>query len=115
MRYVSACLNLLLLPRYFIRHFLMQVHYRHTVTNKWVLLAVTSANSDALNEHILDLSPYFNAKDGLFTQYLRVKPVGHKNKPCMRIALYGIDSTLCTRSADDHACGADEGECLYSV
>lgn len=93
----------------------MQVHYRHTVTNKWVLLAVTSANSDAFNEHILDLSPYFNAKDGLFTQYLRVKPVGHKNKPCMRIALYGIDPTLCTRSADDNACGADEGECLYST
>jgi len=71
----------------------IQVHYRHTVTNKWVLLAVTSANTDAFTEHMLDLSPYFNAKDGLFTQYLRIRPVAHHKKPCMRISVYGVDAT----------------------
>eukprot|EP01032_Pedospumella_encystans_P008588 gene8588-10174_t len=68
-----------------------EVHYRHAVTNKWTLLAVTSANTDAFTEHILDLTPYFNAKDGLFTQYLRIKSVESHNRPVMRVAVYGVD------------------------
>lgn len=90
----------------------MQVHYRHTVTNKWVLLAVTSANSDAFNEHILDLSPYFNAKDGLLTQYLRIKPVAYHKKPCMRIAVYGVDAINAVSALDTNE---SEGNTFFTA
>eukprot|EP01032_Pedospumella_encystans_P008587 gene8587-10173_t len=79
-----------------------EVHYRHAVTNKWTLLAVTSANTDAFTEHILDLTPYFNAKDGLFTQYLRIKPVEFHNHPVMRVAVYGVDSKQSNKPTNDH-------------
>ena len=72
----------------------VQVHYRHTVTNKWTLIGTVPANSDAFTEHILDLSPYFSAKDGLFTQYLRIRPVEYHNKPRMRVSAYGVDKTI---------------------
>jgi hypothetical protein len=68
-----------------------EVHYRHHLTNKWTLLAVTAANSDALSEAVLDLRPYFNMRDGLFTQYLRVRPLSHHLKPVMRVSVYGLD------------------------
>lgn len=68
-----------------------EVHYRHTVTNKWTLLCVTSANSDAFSEQVLDLRPYFNAKDGLLTQYLRIRPLEYIHQPKMRVSVYGID------------------------
>ncbi len=95
----------------------MQIHYRHAVTNKWTLLAVTSANTDALTEHILDLTPYFNAKDGLFTQYLRIRPVECHNRPVMRVAVYGVDPV---RKARQESAGvseerADEGAQFFSV
>ena len=52
---------------------------------------MTSANTDAFSEVILDLSPHFNAKDGLFTQYLRIRPLEHNVKPCIRVSVYGVD------------------------
>jgi len=78
-----------------------QVHYRHAITHKWSLLAVTSANSDAFSEHLLDLSPHFNAKEGLFTQYLRLKPLGHHVRPCMRVAVYGVDPRAVARGKEE--------------
>ena len=90
-----------------------QVHYRHAVTNKWTLLAVTSANTDAFTEHILDLTPYFNAKDGLFTQYLRIKPVEYHNSPVMRVAVYGVDPVQHARQegGGGNELGDDAGAC----
>eukprot|EP01032_Pedospumella_encystans_P010196 gene10196-11934_t len=78
-----------------------EVHYRHTVTNKWTLIGTVPANSDAFTEHILDLSPYFNAKDGLFTQYLRIRPVEYHNKPHMRVSVYGVDKIVATQAAGE--------------
>jgi hypothetical protein len=81
-----------------------EVHYRHHLTNKWTLLAVTAANSDALSEAVLDLRPYFNMRDGLFTQYLRVRPLTHHIKPVMRVSVYGLDAhTSATMAGGVHA------------
>ena len=68
-----------------------EVHYRNHVTHKWALLAVASANTDALNEVVLDLRPYFNQKSGLYTQYLRIRPLEHRVRPVLRVSVYGID------------------------
>jgi len=91
----------------------VQVQYRHALTNKWTLLAVTSANTDAFTEHILDLTPYFNAKNGLFTQYLRIRPVECHNRPVMRVAVYGVDPARKEKqeSVGVNEEGADEGAC----
>jgi hypothetical protein len=103
-----------------------EVHYRHHLTNRWTLLAVTAANSEALSEAVLDLRPYFNMREGLFTQYLRVRPLTHHLRPVMRVSVYGLDaqSAESTRGAgtansgviaqptatpgEDGVCGADE-------
>lgn len=58
------------------------------------------ANSDAFSEHLLDLSPYFNAKDGVFTQYLRIRPMDFHNKPRMRLSVYGIDTIVSTQEGE---------------
>jgi hypothetical protein len=71
-----------------------EVYYRHTVTNKWTLLAATSGNSDAFSEVVFDLSPYFNARNGLLAQYIRIRPTGHHLFPRMRVAIYGIDAVV---------------------
>ena len=46
---------------------------------------------DALQEAVLDLRPYFNQRDGLFTQTLRIRPLGHHLRPVLRAAVYGLD------------------------
>jgi hypothetical protein len=71
-----------------------EVYYRHTVTNKWTLLAATSGNSDAFSEVVFDLSPYFNARNGLLAQYIRIRPTSHHLFPRMRVAIYGIDAVV---------------------
>ncbi len=95
-----------------------EVHYRNHVTHKWALLAVASANTDALNEVVLDLRPYFNQRDGLFTQTLRIRPLGHHLRPVLRAAVYGLDMkasvvsqstvqryrSICEQHEVDHSC-----------
>jgi hypothetical protein len=68
-----------------------EVHYRHHLTHKWHLLLVTSGNSDALSEAVLDLRPHFNTREGLFTQALRIRPLTHRHRPQMRVSVYGRD------------------------
>ena len=99
------------------------MHYRHHVSHKWTLLAVTDASAgDALQEAVLDLRPYFNQRDGLFTQTLRIRPLGHHLRPVLRAAVYGLDMkasvvsqstvqryrSICEQDEVDHSCSGSD-------
>jgi hypothetical protein len=68
-----------------------EVHYRHHLTNRWHLLVVTAANTDALGEVVLDLRPHFNTRDGVLTRCLRIRPLTYHRRPTMRVSVYGVE------------------------
>lgn len=67
-----------------------ELYYKHLVTNKWILAGVLIGNSNAMTEHVNDLYPYYNCNDGLLAQCIRIKPIQHHIRPCMRISIYGV-------------------------
>jgi hypothetical protein len=90
-----------------------EVHYRHHLTHKWHLLLVTSGNSDALSEAVLDLRPHFNTREGLFTQALRIRPLTHHHRPQMRVSVYGRDPRQ-EQGVGSHDKQVEEGDCVQS-
>ena len=89
-----------------------EVHYRHPDTRRWSLLVSEAAgNCDALTEAVLDLRPFAASREGLFTQYLRIRPIVHHLRPTMRISVYGqaIPSIEPTRALKSRNRGAKIG------
>lgn len=69
-----------------------ELSYRHVLTKKWVRLGTFRANSDAVSEEVNDLYNYYNHPGGLYTRFLRIKPINYNHQPMLRLALYGFQS-----------------------
>jgi hypothetical protein len=66
-----------------------ELSYRSVNTRKWIVVGNFIGNSDAMTEQLNDLLFHYNSKGGLFTQYLRIRPLEYHIHPMIRIAVYG--------------------------
>ena len=92
-----------------------EVHYRHPDTRRWSLLVSEAAgNCHALTEAVLDLRPFAASREGLFTQYLRIRPIVHHLRPTMRISVYGVDPKKTVSATHAASCLNDSDSSLVT-
>lgn len=78
-----------------------ELYYRSLATHKWVFISTFLGNSNGYDIKLVDLYPFYNATDGILTQYLRVRPVQYHIRPTLQISIYHYldetsSDTVCT-------------------
>lgn len=92
-----------------------ELSYRHVLTKKWVRLGTFRANSDAVSEEVTDLYNYYNHPGGLYTRFLRIKPINYSHQPMLRLALYGFQSIDAINSDKTSSAAKNKNSCNAST
>jgi len=77
-----------------------ELYYRSVTTSKWVFVSTFLGNCNGYDVKLVDLHPFYNATHGIYTQYLRIRPVQHHNQPRLLVSIYQYhdetSSDVCT-------------------
>lgn len=96
-----------------------ELYYRSLTTRKWVFISTFMGNSNGYDIKLVDLYPFYNATDGIFTQYLRIRPVQYHIKPTLQISIYQyLDETssdACTATMSTTASKEDVPTVNYVI
>lgn len=76
-----------------------ELYYRNVTNNKWVFASTFLCNYNGYDIKLVDLYPFYNAADGLYTQYLRIKPLHYHIRPTLLVSIYQYHNETSTSGA----------------